>query len=50
MPAFNEERTIRKSLTSVVEQSVRPSTVLIGDNESTDATVSVAREVLEGGG
>lgn len=47
MPVFNEERVIRRSLSSVVTQSVKPAVVLIGDNESTDATVALAREVLE---
>jgi glycosyltransferase involved in cell wall biosynthesis len=47
IPVFNEERVIRRSLSSVVTQSVKPAVVLIGDNESTDATVALAREVLE---
>ena len=50
MPVFNEEHTIRKSLASVVEQSKRPTIVLIGDNESTDATASTAKEILERSG
>jgi glycosyltransferase involved in cell wall biosynthesis len=50
MPVFNEEHTIRKSLTSVVEQSKRPTIVLIGDNESTDTTASTAKEILEKSG
>lgn len=47
VPVFNEERIIRRSLTSIVRQSVKPEVVLIGDNESTDSTASLAREVLE---
>ena len=47
MPVFNEERVINRSLTSVVNQSVRPDIVLIGDNESADATVALARGILE---
>jgi glycosyltransferase involved in cell wall biosynthesis len=47
MPVFNEKRVIDRSLTSVVNQSVRPDIVLIGDNESTDATVALARGILE---
>ena len=43
MPVFNEERVINRSLTSVVNQSIEPDIVLIGDNESTDATVALAR-------
>ena len=47
LPVFNEERVIRRSLASVVKQTVKPEIVLIGDNESTDSTVSLAREILE---
>ena len=47
VPVFNEERVIRRSLASIVRQSLKPEVVLIGNNESTDSTVSLAREVLE---
>jgi glycosyltransferase involved in cell wall biosynthesis len=46
MPVFNEEKFIRQSLVSVVNQSLKPYIVLIGDNESTDKTSSVAEEIL----
>jgi len=49
-PVYNEEESIGYMLESLLEQSVKPYYVLIGDNESSDNTVAVAKRVFEKNG
>ncbi len=44
IPVYNEERHIRKCLDAVAAQTVMPDEVIVVDNNSTDATVAIARE------
>lgn len=46
MPAYNEERYISIALKSLLYQTLRPSVILIGDNEATDNTPKKAYEIL----
>ncbi len=48
MPVYNEERTISQSLRSILQQSVPPVSILIGDNCSTDGSIDIARSILHG--
>ena len=50
IPAYNEEENIAETLKSLLKQTVKPSLILIGDNESTDNTAEVARALLESQG
>jgi len=50
IPAYNAEHTIRPALESVLVQSVGCSEVIVVDDASTDATVSVARGALDTAG
>lgn len=45
IPAHNAARTIRQTLESVVNQTVKPAQVLVVDDGSTDETVVIARGV-----
>ncbi len=42
IPAYNEERYIRRSLDSIAQQTVQPNEVIVIDNNSTDNTRAVA--------
>jgi len=44
IPAYNEERHLRACLEAVAEQTIQPSEVIVVDNNSTDATVSIAQQ------
>lgn len=43
VPAFNAERTLERTLRSVVEQSVAVAEIVVVDDGSTDSTAEVAR-------
>jgi glycosyltransferase involved in cell wall biosynthesis len=45
MPAFNAERTIRESIQSLQEQTVRDWTLLVIDDGSSDHTPQIVREM-----
>ena len=44
IPCYNEQRRIKACLESVARQTVRPSEVLLVDNNSTDGTLRLARQ------
>lgn len=44
IPAYNEEKFIKKCLESVKKQTVKPDEVLVINNNSTDKTVNIAKE------
>jgi len=44
IPAYNEERYIAACLNSIAAQIVKPSEVIVVDNNSTDATVATAKK------
>ena len=45
IPAYNEEKRIGHCLKSVFNQTVKPYEVIVVDNNSTDRTVEIAREM-----
>ena len=47
--AYNEEHTISQSLTSLIEQSFQKDSyeILIIDDESTDKTSEIVKEIIE---
>lgn len=47
IPAFNEERFIRKTLESLESQTFKDFIVLISDNGSTDSTPKICNEFVE---
>ena len=47
VPAFNEEANIGRTLESLLNQSIKPYWILIGDNDSEDNTAAIARRTLE---
>ena len=47
-PVYNEADTLPIMLRGLLRQTIKPSKVLIGDNESVDGSPEVARSVLEG--
>jgi len=44
IPAYNEEKDIAKCLDSLMHQTVKPDEIILVNNNSTDATVSIASE------
>ena len=44
IPAYNEERHLRRCLDAVARQTVAPFEVILVDNNSTDNTLSIARK------
>ncbi len=44
IPAFNEEKTIGKCLTSLKKQKVQPDKIIVVNNNSTDNTAAIARK------
>lgn len=50
MPVYNEGKYVRYSLESLLRQTVKPELIAVGDNQSTDNSAGVAREVLARGG
>lgn len=44
LPARNEEKTIRKTLDSIVNQTLRPVALIIALNDCTDGSASIAEE------
>ena len=50
IPAYNEEENIARTLRSVLAQSIPPSLVLVGDNDSSDNTAEEAKKVLRDSG
>jgi glycosyltransferase involved in cell wall biosynthesis len=49
IPVYNGERFLSRAISSVLSQSVPPSELRVFDNASTDATVSVAEQMLPAG-
>lgn len=43
IPAYNEERHLARCLEAIAVQSVKPYEVIVVDNNSTDATVAIAK-------
>lgn len=43
IPAFNEERLLRGCLEAIAAQTIKPSQVIVVDNNSTDGTAALAR-------
>ena len=46
-PSFNSEKTIERTLNSIVYQSHQPLEVIIIDNASSDQTLAIAKKILE---
>lgn len=44
IPAFNEEKYIRKCLESLKKQTILPDEIIVVDNNSIDNTVNIAKE------
>lgn len=44
IPAYNEERYIRPCLEAIANQTSKPFEVIVVDNNSTDASIKIARE------
>jgi len=44
IPAYNEERFIDQTLQSLVDQSIRPTQILVVDDNSTDGTASIIKQ------
>ncbi len=42
IPAYNEEKFIKKCLNSLIKQSVKPAEIIVVDNNSTDRTAEIA--------
>ncbi|MGD0329227.1 MAG: glycosyltransferase family A protein [Nitrososphaeria archaeon] len=49
-PVFNEEERISFMLDSLLKQSVKPSKVIIGNNDSTDRSLEIAQNILKPSG
>ena len=49
-PVFNEEQRISSMLFSLLKQSVKPSIVIIGNNDSTDRSLEIAQNILKPSG
>ena len=47
MPVFNGARTLRQSVTSVLDQTFRSLELVVVDDASTDDTVRIAEELAE---
>lgn len=47
MPAYNEQDFIYSTLQSIVKQSVQPTELIIVDDNSTDNTISIARDFAQ---
>lgn len=47
-PTFNSEKTIERTIRSILSQNIFDLEIILVDNESTDATVSIARKLMEG--
>ena len=47
VPAYNEEKTIRDTLLSIQNQTVKPKQVIVVDDHSTDQTAKVAKSTGE---
>lgn len=43
IPVFNEEKYLPNCLTSLENQSLQPDEIIIGDNNSTDRSVLIAK-------
>ncbi|MEM7314427.1 MAG: glycosyltransferase [Planctomycetota bacterium] len=48
LPVFNAESTIRRSINSILHQTLRPSEVVVVDDGSTDQTVSEVNSINDG--
>src|SRR5690606_7575230 len=48
MPVFNGARTLRQSVTSVLDQTFRSLELVVVDDASTDDTVRIAEELAKG--
>lgn len=46
IPAFNEEKLIRRCLESILAQEPQPDEILVVDNASTDSTADIIRAVM----
>ncbi len=49
-PILNEKHNLPGMLESLIKQTVRPCKILIGDNQSTDGSQQIARDILTGSG
>ena len=47
IPAYNEEDTIRACVTAALGQTVPADEIIVVDNQSTDQTGSILREIKE---
>lgn len=47
-PTFNSEKTIKRTINSILNQSCSELELVLVDNKSSDNTVSVSRKMLEG--
>ena len=45
IPAYNRERTLKRTIESVLRQTIRDIEVIVVDDASIDSTVAVAREL-----
>lgn len=45
IPAYNAAKTIKETLSSVLEQSVQPANIIVVDDGSTDSTTDLIRSV-----
>ena len=45
IPAFNAELTIRRTLESVLSQTLKPKEIIVVDDGSCDRTVEVAKNI-----
>jgi glycosyltransferase involved in cell wall biosynthesis len=46
VPAYNEEKLIRRCLESLIQQDARADEILVVDNVSTDRTVEIVKQVM----
>lgn len=44
IPAYNEEKYLQKTLTSLKRQVLKPLEIIVADNNSTDKTAEIAKE------
>lgn len=47
IPTFNSQKTVVKSLMSVLNQTKKPNEIIVSDNRSTDKTFEIVRKFLE---
>lgn len=47
---YNGEKYIEEQLNSIIQQSIKPNQIVISDDNSSDNTVEIAKEILEKSG